>query len=36
MAGMQSVGSIPNRTTICATLSPLGEAKTTPHKSKRQ
>src|SRR5689334_23020274 len=24
MAGMQSVGGIPNRTTICATLSPLG------------
>jgi hypothetical protein len=27
MAGMQSVGGIPNRTTVCATLSPLGSGK---------
>jgi hypothetical protein len=27
MAGMQSVGGIPNRTTVCATLSPLGGGK---------
>jgi hypothetical protein len=27
MAGMLSVGGIPNRTTVCATLGPLGEGK---------
>ena len=26
MAGMQSVGGIPNRTTVCATVNPLGSA----------
>ena len=27
MAGMLSVGGIPNRTTVCARVSPLGEGK---------